>query len=1151
MKRAHWAWCFLAVLSVKAGAQPPTVSFSVTDRPLREVLTALSQQTGYTFVPIGDAGDRTVSAQWDKVPLPEALRRLRALVRCAFLRSQRTYFVVPLLDADALRQRLAQAPSPNTLAATVVFAERTGWGWRPVTAHLQFQAPDRFTLELPQARIWSEAERVMAWDKQRGVVTEAASPLRDWTNAMLGVVAVPNFGHGWTHLSDWQPTEVTATVLKNRPVWVLELTRKGTPPPQITFSLLRVTLSNTLYAPYIEPAPVAWRVRCFVDCQTLNAVRREVYDPNGRPLLVVAAELASPNRPLWAIPHRFEVLDAGLTPVGRGEWQPAESGAAEPATPLPADVLRPEHPIARRLQQAEQVWLSRDDAATALRLLGEAVADTQHPAAMASAAALYARLNRPDAAWRCLQKMQAHLWRFPEAVALALQLADALRRWSELQAWLQAQSDRPSPAVWMALAQLATLQAWQQWSAGREVSDERAEAPTVWWERVLRHVAAHPDDPGDRATAWTAAQRLFVWAWATDQLAKATDIAQGLLNTPAAPLGHALLAWAAMERNDADTARRHLRAVQEQFADWTALRLDLAELAETYGLTDEADSEYRRLATETAMTPEGWRSREHWLRRLVENDRAEEAVRLFLDSVALVRTDWAKSQWAETFRETATTALRHNRVAGTAQKWWEHKVAHPDAVWLYDLMARFSESEAQWDEALNWLHRATTAFLRQPIFAARWCQVVLRLHEVAQRGAPDPNAAKRLRQLALKRLAWMDERLRSWHRQFAGQPFFAWLFIFTPNLLAAYEENPAGIRRQVREFLRRAKEVMPASAPAERQLLETLTLLNNPANWLDRPSDIRRALLQLQQVTGAQWHGLRNLARQLFAAFNGVQPDLNLFLPFLDEAIDGCWDDVERIAVAQNALQALVQRQLWREALSRLHRWLQLPGSDLYRRSLMLGWRSVIAPLVTEEKGQMAVMQQLTLLPDDAAGWVLRAEAFEVMGGTDKAKAAYERAVAQSDADWVWQLYGEAALRWNDVPTAQQALAKALRAAPSAERALFWLQVRTQGDQQVDATTLQRMVACFGWHWRLLAALAGVVNDPAEAFRWGQVAERLATMDAGASREQKFWLRVHLARLAGQAGHRALAQFWLERLRHPEAPESIRTAADEVARQLP
>ena len=1193
----RWVWrtfCLWLTVTI-AGAQPPTVRLSEVNRPLKEVLASLSQQTGIQFVPVGEAGERTVTVRLERTPLPEALRQLRALARCAFVRFSGGYFVVPLFLPEEMRQRLAKASHPDQLAGILTLSQRTSWGWQTMTVTVRFQAPDRLLVESPAETLWTEGERAWRWDKNRRVVAEGMNPLLDWTDSVLGVAAVPSFGHGWAKVSDgagdkgqgtspWRLTEVSATLLKGRPVWVLTLTRQGQVPRRPTFTFLRVTLANTMYAPYLEPAPVPWQVRCFVDCETQSVVRREVYDPLGRPLQVVSAEPLT-DKPLPQIAHRFEVLDGGLTILVRGEWRPdgrdgekSSSLVPRPSSPsvpnLPADVLRSDAPVARQLAQAESVWLRRDDGETALRLVRQTVALTEHPAALASAASLLARLNRPQEAWQCLQKMRGHLWQFAEATTLAVQLADALGRWDELQAWLQEQSERPSLAVWMALAYLAEVKDWQR----ERLSDE----PMGWYARILRHLAApRPSSPvplttlttpEERAMAWMASQRLFSWAWGMGRTERVMALGRELLGTPAEPIGRALLAWAAMEREDGETAREHLRQLRERFADWTLLRLAMAELAESYGFTEEAEGEYRRLLSEVPMTPEGLRAREHWLRRLVETDKAEEAVRFFLDSLRVFRDDWAKSGWAETFREIATTALRHNRIANLAEAWRTQKVAHPDHAWLYDLMARFSESEGNLDDALEFLHQATLTYPRMPIFAGRWCQLVLRLHEGARRGddnektvthspsrAPRPPShspslaprpASRRQQWGRKWVAWMDERLRTWRRQFADQPFFSWLFVWTPNLLAAYEENPANIRKWVGEFLRRAKEMAPPSE-AERRLLEALRLLNHPANWLDQPSEIRNALLRLEQVDGEEWHGLRLLARQLFATFNGVQPDLRLFLPFLDRAMENCWNETERLALAQSALPALIARQQWQEAITRLHQWLQLPGSDLYRRSLLLGWRNALTPLAADEKGREMLSQMMGLMPDDAFGWMLRAETWEVMGGTDKARQAYEQALQRSDADWLWQLYGEAALRWGNTELAERALKRAMGRAPDWERAMLWLQARAQREQLPDVAVLQRFIAHFGWRWQLLTIFAGIVHDPTDAFHLLRLAERLATMDAMASRSQKFFLRVNLARWAGQTGQRELAQFWLERLRQPEAPEEIRSAADEVAKQLP
>ena len=138
--------------------------------------------------------------------------------------------------------------------------------------------------------------------------------------------------------------------------------------------------------------------------------------------------------------------------------------------------------------------------------------------------------------------------------------------------------------------------------------------------------------------------------------------------------------------------------------------------------------------------------------------------------------------------------------------------------------------------------------------------------------------------------------------------------------------------------------------------------------------------------------------------------------------------------------------------------------------------------------------QVTALMPDDAFGWVLRAETWEVAGGTDKAKQAYEQALQRlgekENAHWLWQLYGEAALRWGNTELAEQALKRAMGQAPVWERAMLWLQAHTQGERLPDEGRIRRLIAHFGWRWQLLSLLAGAVNNPGEAFHRVHVAER-------------------------------------------------------------
>lgn len=1163
-------WCIISLCWLLNGAiAGQTITLSVQNRPLKEVLAELQRQAGYSFVPVGDAGERTVTLMLDKASLFEAVRRLRQQTGYSFLLSGKTYFVVPSLTANELWKRLtSSAPSsPSRFGGTLSLTERTPWGWQKTTTYIRFQSPDRFVAEMPTALFWSDGQRTWLWDKQQSVMIEQPSPLWDWAGASLGVSAVPAFGHGWTNLEDWQPTDTAVSLVAGRPTWVLELTRKGKPPTQVTFLFTRVSLPGTIYAPYHEPQPIAWRVRCYLDCETLTVIRREVYDPRGLSVRVVTATALERQGNL-IVPRRFEVLDAGLTVVAKGDWSPQELTGDFAAPTPPADVLTSETPVGRLLTQARRSWLDRDDAATAIRLLEQALQQTDHPAALLDAATLYAQMNRPEKAWACLEKMSEKIWQFPDAVSLAMTLADTLRAWTSLEEWLRKQADRPSPAVWMALAQLSALRAWQQ--------DKESSEPLEWYGRILKHLTQKSADsqsliPGSLPLAWDAAQRLFEAAWRFGRLKEVKAIAQSLLTKPTEPIGIALLAWLAMEEDDEAQARQKLRQLRERYPDWTALRLTMAELAEAYGLSDEAEEEYRAMVNEMPMLPEGNRARTHLLRRLVETDRAEDAVRFFLDSFASFRSDWTKDGWVSEFREVATSSLRHNRIANLADWWWKKRIAHPYAMWLFDLMAHFADSEGKPDEALNILHQATIAYPKSGFYAARWCQGVIRLHDIAMRLRSQtketfsPEEISWLKE-APKQLAMMDKRLLMWQAQFSAQPFFGLLFIFTPNLQSAYEENPAVLRRLAREAVLRAHEWrkrQPMSAP-EGLLVNALALLNHAGNWLDRPDEVRTALLQLEQVDGEQWHGLRHLARQLFIAFNGFQPNLSQLLPLIDRGMAGCRDDTERIVIAQNAVQVLVQRGQWDEALSRLHTWLSLPGSDLYRRSLLLGWRVILTPLLSDEKMRPIVQERLKTLPDDAVGWVLQAEAFEAMGGTDKAKETYQKALShlkaplgsagaslsQVYADWLWQLYGEAALRWGDLATAEKALMEAVRQAPTWERALMWLQTRSQQEKPPDAETIRRWLVHFGWRWQLLTALSAQSEPPA-AFRLLRLSERLATVDPTVAREQLFALRLNLARTAIAVGQTQLARFWLDLLRQPEAPEDFQTVAGELLQQLP
>ncbi len=311
-------WCVILCWLLNGLAFGQTINLSATNLPLKEVLAELKRQSGCSFLTVGDAGERTVTLTLSDASLFEAVRRLRRQTGCAFLLSlptevgegqspRPTYFVVPTLTTQELWKRLLSAGerAPTLLAGTLSVTERTSWGWQTTVTRFRFHAPDRFVAEAPTALFWSDGRTAFLWDKQRGIVTEQLSPLWDWADASLGVLAVPAFGHGWAALSDWQPTDTSVSLVARRPTWVLELTRKGEPPTQIPFLFTRVSLPGTIYAPYHEPQPVPWRIRCYMDCETLSLVRREVYDPRGLSVRVVTATALERQDDL-TVPRRFD-----------------------------------------------------------------------------------------------------------------------------------------------------------------------------------------------------------------------------------------------------------------------------------------------------------------------------------------------------------------------------------------------------------------------------------------------------------------------------------------------------------------------------------------------------------------------------------------------------------------------------------------------------------------------------------------------------------------------------------------------------------------------------------------------------------------------------------------------------------------------------
>ena len=88
MALVRWLLLALAFTST-AFAQPPAVTLSVDKQPLTEVVKTLAQQTGFQFVVVAGAGERTVTLTAEQAPLPDVFRRLRSLTGCAFVRSRK------------------------------------------------------------------------------------------------------------------------------------------------------------------------------------------------------------------------------------------------------------------------------------------------------------------------------------------------------------------------------------------------------------------------------------------------------------------------------------------------------------------------------------------------------------------------------------------------------------------------------------------------------------------------------------------------------------------------------------------------------------------------------------------------------------------------------------------------------------------------------------------------------------------------------------------------------------------------------------------------------------------------------------------------------------------------------------------------------
>lgn len=1126
---------FIPILTPPSFGQK--VSLSLHDRPLKEALLALEEKTNYRFVPIGDVGERKVTVMLKEVSLHEILAHLSRSAKCSFLPFRRTFYVMPRLSPAELWGRLQNLSLPQRgIIATVKVMTRTSWGWQTTISRLHFFPPDRLSVETGETILWSEGGRERLWVKGKGYIQDVPSPLFDWVAIPLSAHSVPAFGYGWKRLLGWRPVQSEVALLLGRPVWVLELERRGSPPQRPTFVFRRPIVPGAIYVPYLEPTPIPWRIRCFLDRENLTLLRWEVYDPRLWLLRLVTATKVGQKEGLF-IPTGFEVLDASMTVIAKGEWTRWRFTDEPPRPPrIPLNVLSPDSDPFQTLKRANRAWSERDEKGTAIKLAMRVVQGSDHPFALLEAAQLLASLGRPQRAWEAIEKMGRCIHKFPDALTLLFNLATSLGREREALKILNEQADEATPLSWFHIARLLERQ-------GRSDKKHLSEA-LKWYGRILRGFqGAKSLSPSDASLLWDVIRRLFLLTWAFESWGGWKAFCSRMAETSLAPFAHALLMWTALEQGDFQAAKEHWRWIRENCPEWWALRLAMAEMAETYGLVGGVDREYYTIATQVPSFPEGKRALWHRLRRLVEEGKGDEAVRWWLKGLRLLRGEWTKCGWASEFRQLATLSLRHNLIAQAANRWRKKWV--PERAWLDDLLAHFCEGEGDWEGALKELDRALARNEGDAFFAARWCQGALR---AVQRYGTEKAQRKR----AIRLLQDLDRRLMKWQRQFPDQPFFSLLSVFLPRLQSLYEVHPSKLRRLLRVHRLRGQRWLRRYAPPKgpyTRLVRALVPLNSPSDWLDRPRQIILALQDLARIEGEAWHPLRHIARQLLIGFSSFRLE-GWFPSFVDEALQACWDETEMLAITQNALQVWIQRQRWGEIFQRLSRWLSGARSDFYRRSLLSAWRDLLSPFAQDPRSEKLLRWVLEQLPDDAVGWIFRAEALEVMGATDSAKEAYRKALEKSDADWVWQLFGEAAGRWGEWEIAEGASRKALEKKPTLERALFLLQAQMAQEKIPDPKEIRHWVLFFGWNWRLLAALA--MGEPMSlASRHLRVAERLATFDPTVDPYRLFDLRLRLAQVALKVGDFRLARSILTRFLQEEAPPFFQDAAQELAKQLP
>ncbi len=1087
--------------------------------PLGRVLEAVEKQTGQSFIPLAGVGDLIVQLPTDRMPLSRFFTHLRRVLRVRILLSGRTHYVLPVPSPRELLDRLSRhtpAFPPNFQGnLTTVFL--TSWGWQEEPFSVSFQAPDRLVIKGRDSVLWTEGDSGKVLRLRPPVMETTHSPLMDWTDPTLGVQGVPALGFGWKKLKGWEPTDSGAVLVAGKPAWVLDLSRSGDPHQEIVYTFSKVSLPGTVLTFYKAPQALPWRVRLYLDVENLSVLRREVMDPGSILLQTVTAAPRNGGPDLTV--SESEVRDVVGTVIGRIRWSdlsPSQTAASPPE--LPPSALADDDPAWDAVRSAQRAWRDRDDIRRAQALLERAIALSSHPVIRYQAAGLFDQMSQRERAWQLLTQTGEEIFDHPGSIPLATSLALALGKEKELIGLLEDRFPSDPAGIGPALAELTGL---VQWKSGQFPS-----LSAHWHRKTVEALSAKdPRTLEDESIAFQSAQRLTVIEWSRDAFPALRQWVDGTASLME-PIRYALLTWIALDEGREAEAKRYWQILQNRFSDRLVLRLFVAELAEAYGLEREAEKEYQTIADQLPLSEEGKRARWHYLRRLIEDGRAEASVRYFLDSLRTLRSDLTRSSFAGEFRTLATLSLRHNLIARTANGFIRRKVFHPYSLWLFDLMAHFSVSEGQRKEALGILSALSD---RDAFWAFRWSQEALEGAELIR----------------------LDERVSDWWRRFPKQPFFTMLFPQLPILRLPQEKHPAVLRQLVRDASLRSKEIKKSGAlsPLEEQIVDALTLLNNPANWLDRPGEVKAHWEKLANWPGEEAASVRTLARQVLVAFHGFHMDAPRFLNLVDSAMETCRDETSRIVIAQNALQVLVRRGQWAPLWTRLSDWLSRPYSDFFKRSLLTAWRWVVGPFAADATAQQSFLKTLETLPDTVPYLVVKAEGYEALKGTESARKTYEKASTMNPPDWFWSVLGEAHLRAKRAERAEEAFLESLTARPDMERAAFWIQSVLDQEKRPDPFLVRRLMAQLGMHWNLLVALAPS-EEPKRAFTLMRMAERFATFDPTVSPQRLFSLRLQTAQTAARAGRRDDARKILSLFLQEEVPEAFRSQALDLLRSF-